>query len=484
VWQSATGKLVIELAGIRDPIIDLQFSPKCGLLGGRTRHGTLIVWDVKTGAQLYTCEGEVLAFLSETQMATALDQTLTLREARTGKVLREHALDAYVLAFSPNGQLCVTVSDSQAALWEVPAGKRRFETTIPHDLSPSVLFSADQSVLALQSDDSPTGWILDAQNGEMLYSEDVHSWNTSAPPERQLILPDQTLHSEGHTLFYQQTPLNLQTNDLFRAVVFTLDSQQVIVGSTSALHFFGISNNKLDKTVNCPGITQMRFSPDGAYLVIGERALLRICHPTMLTTQREIAVPAGRYMDALAISPDGKYIAVNGELLRVWEAATGRLINTLSKGTRGAAFSPDARCVAAVIQQDGRATMMLWNSASGTLVKRGDAVSAQIEQLIYSPDGRTLLGYGSNGSLVFWDTPTGKVRAVIDTDSRLLRAAFSEDLLITLHDGWLVLWDAHSGAQLHSLSAHHAASGDLIVSPDGALIATCAVDGTVRLFGI
>jgi WD40 repeat protein len=133
--------------------------------------------------------------------------------------------------------------------------------------------------------------------------------------------------------------------------------------------------------------------------------------------------PAGRpiashhAVTGLALSPDGKILAVAGDGLQLWSTASGQRIGGPLPAADAAgpvAFSPDGRLVAA-IGADGKAR--LWQVATrqetGVPVTTGPGQGA----LAFSPDGTMLItvsaGGSSSGSARLWNVafPAGLLAA-------------------------------------------------------------------------
>jgi RNA polymerase sigma factor (sigma-70 family) len=150
---------------------------------------------------------------------------------------------------------------------------------------------------------------------------------------------------------------------------------------------------------------------------------------------------------ALALSPDGAVLAARGALnprVKLWDAATGKELATLGQAEdapRGAGFA--------------------FSETSGVLP----------EDLVFSPDGRYLVGAGSKRQLCLWDVGTGEpVWEVAPAAGQAVeRFAFSPNgrCLAALNgDGTVTLYEAATGAKRGRLGEpdQKAGGGGLTVS--------------------
>lgn len=140
----------------------------------------------------------------------------------------------------------------------------------------------------------------------------------------------------------------------------------------------------------------------------------------------------------------------------------------------------------------GRAEVSFLYAGSGWLtvaaIIRGQA--GQVKSLALSPEGKTLVSGGEDGTIRLWDltVPEPKVRTVLKGHRRSVTAlAFSADgrmIASGSEDGTVRLWDMDGPAPRERavLRGHWRGVSSLAFSPDGKTLASGSKDATIRLW--
>jgi WD40 repeat protein len=144
-------------------------------------------------------------------------------------------------------------------------------------------------------------------------------------------------------------------------------------------------------------------------------------------------------------------------------------------------FSPDGRTVASA-SDDGRAR--LWDVAGGRLLHEL-AHDGPVGQAVFAGDGLLLATASQDGTARVWEVASGKPVTPPLTHGGPVRAvALSPDgkLLVSVGDGPAAqLWDVTAGKERAALK-HDGAVRGAAFSPDGKRIVTAGADGAARLW--
>jgi WD40 repeat protein len=245
---------------------------------------------------------------------------------------------------------------------------------------PSVAFSPDSGTVAA----------ADVNGGAYLYSTATGtSINSVHPSNRQAIWA--VAISPNDTLLAAGTGDRKNNND------------------GSVYLWAAAANNPFITSIRDPGggsIEAVAFSPDSKTLAWSDNKggvyLLDIANKTFTTIQ---ALPgnSGYFINSLEFSRDGSKIAGAGENgdAYVWAVSTRQpyskpLSGPKAHGANGVAFSPDGTMLAVA---DTSRRVYLWNLTSSSVITTFTSpASAAMQDVGFTPDGRTLIATASSNS--------------------------------------------------------------------------------------
>ncbi|MFI9810229.1 NB-ARC domain-containing protein [Streptomyces sp. NPDC052301] len=176
------------------------------------------------------------------------------------------------------------------------------------------------------------------------------------------------------------------------------------------------------------GATAVAISPDGTWLATtSDGGEVWIWDGTADFTLRCLADHAGVGNNAVAISPDGTWLATTSDdgTARIWDAATGRTLRTLTGHTfrvEGVAISPDGTWLATC----GDLTVRVWDAATGQPLRTFTDTS-WVDAVAISPDGTWLATTGFAGETRVWGLASDAAVATMRTEGSLIACCFLPD---------------------------------------------------------
>jgi WD40 repeat protein len=283
---------------------------------------------------------------------------------------------------------------------------------------------------------------------------------------------------------------------------FTPDSKSIIVGDMGGrLVYWDVTTGKQVRSLRLPGegVCSLALSADGALLAIGSWGKVHLWNPTTGAALAEWETAKDQVL-RIAFAPDRKTIALGyyGKSIELWDVDTGKKRHTL-EGHAGIlntfAFAPDGKTLASGGFQDPN--VRIWDVVTGKQL-RAFAVAGEVRavtgpngesrtspgdvlSVAFSPDGKTLATCANRTPIRFWDPETGKrlreseppagfgLTQLRYLDRKRLASIGAMDLQI---------WDAETGKMLRKSEVGQRFMGNLSVSPDGKLLATCWQSGS------
>jgi RNA polymerase sigma factor (sigma-70 family) len=516
VWESTTGKHLVQLHLGMDACFSLGFSPDSTMLaagGSSNKYGRSEETFTDSVISLWRWDGKRLQLLWQAKP----DHEAPI------KGLGLHGIQA--LAFSPDGKHLATGGRKThiIRLWNVQDGKEIRRTSASGNHVGALAFSQSGKVLASGCNDGTVAF-----------------WDAA------------TLTRRGHTN---------QPGEV-RSLAFSPNGHIVAAGggpeygwnkgpkNRPFLHLLDAADGKvLRRLANIrEGVAALAISRDGRILAAGLGGVLRFWDPA---TGKELGAGAGHdnWISQLDVSADGRLaitaggdgplilwdLATGAEKLRlpgheaearavqlvpgrnwaasagtdqkvyVWDLATGQPVHQFTTNSKrmsySVAVSPDGKVLASGDFSDG--TIHFWDLTQGKLlhqVKIGDQSGEGVNALAFSPSGQVLAVAESalnkarlaretaepHARIQLWEVRTGrKLREFAAHRYCVSSLAFAPDGTVLASTGWsdksISLWDAESGTKLFAVPCE-SGNGVVRVSPDGRMLAWGDSWGKIRLW--
>src|SRR5262249_41083037 len=176
------------------------------------------------------------------------------------------------------------------------------------------------------------------------------------------------------------------------------------------------------------------FTPDGKLLLTG--SLDKTVKVWDVAGGKELRTLAAHddWVLSVAVSRDGRFFVSGSKdrTARVWDLRTWKPLHTLRgpSPVEGVGISPDGKTIATagwgVAGSPG--PLRLWDAATGKEVGTLTGHPAQVSVAAFSPDGTTLATCSHDQTVRLWDVATGAEQAVLRGHTGILFAlAFTPD---------------------------------------------------------
>jgi WD40 repeat protein len=274
---------------------------------------------------------------------------------------------------------------------------------------------------------------------------------------------------------------------------FCGDNRTIAVAEKSQVTVWDVATGQKagpDSPVIDGRLTSVSFISDSKRIVTADKAG-NLHFRTLDGLGKESTTNAVRDAEALAVSPDSKFVAIGGSSLVLWDIGAVRVAadaKDLPAKAASVAFSPDGSLLAS---SHTYGDVVVWEMP--TLKKRHVFRGWCQPEVQFSPDGKTLaVADQGDSALRFWDPRTGRrLHETGGHDSRLVSIAFSprgDRILTSSYDRTVRLWDASTGKEIRrhddpvpdnsDINENFRPSiGGVAWSPDGAMYA-----GGARVF--
>lgn len=214
---------------------------------------------------------------------------------------------------------------------------------------------------------------------------------------------------------------------------------------------------------------------------------------THLCSQSDRKFVATMPLIALAIDRDGKRFATGGwdATAIVWDREAKKILKEIKQGgdyVNSVAFSPDGKYLATG-GNDPAGFIQIWDLDTGKNVSAIKGHEDEVLSVAFSKDGSRLLTSSYDKTARLWEVSGGRVTSQIRDFKGHTRwvwsAQFSTDehrVVTASHDGTVIVWDVESKSEqkpLRPFTGHKVPVFSAAFSPDGKHVVSAGNDGRV-----
>jgi WD40 repeat protein len=272
IWDAASGRELLTLAGHGESVRSLAVSPDGKQIASGSNDKTIKLWNMETGQEIRTITGH--------------DHTVVS------------------VAFSPNSKRLVSCSyDETIKIWDVGTGREIRTITLSNSLSHQAIYSPNGRYIAYYVNVNNTGVIklVSAESGI-------------------------EFKSINHGLEVDRIAFNLDGRRIASASWIDDENENIKIWNTET----GAEIKTLSGYIT-DGVHSLAFSPNGRHIAAGLWAKEFKIWDT--ESGRELRTITGHSKDVISVaySPDNSRIlsGSNDSSARIWDAATGRELMTL-----------------------------------------------------------------------------------------------------------------------------------------------------------
>jgi WD40 repeat protein len=524
--------------GHTNDILEVKFNSEATkLISYSAGDGWLILWDVKSGRQLWRSRTEFVQKAKEYYTLTSFafnpdesliasgsgNGTVQLWDAKTGKPLwrvEAHTDSVTAVEFSPDGKSIVSAAspkkdDDEVKILQTENGQILKKLQGKSCTVAAISFSVDGKTLKTGNlDGNVMEW--DMNTGMQNYSKSVptcgirrtHDWETSFTSDLQTAAK----RKGEEQLSLIDTKIGTEINEiradggLYIRSKISGDGRILVYEKSGDFIFYNLGTGERRQADMFSGTgSTIDISKDGSLFAEGAGwgdASIKITDTK--TGQSKLLIGHPGEVKAVAYTPDGKFLAVAGSdrNIYVFDANEHTLQRTLvghKVPIDSIAFSPDGKTLLSSAKEEN-VRVWKWQEISQPQNSSEPNIKG-VKKVAFSPDGKRFLVMGDGqAQFMIVDAKSLKTIRTIGTNeeykethgemtigykgipiSDLLFAKDGNGIVANHYDQTLRFWDINSGKQIRQIKIDKSISFMQVV-PDGkTILAAVQIDGDYQI---
>ncbi|KAF6798278.1 vegetative incompatibility protein het-e-1 [Colletotrichum sojae] len=231
--------------------------------------------------------------------------------------------------------------------------------------------------------------------------------------------------------------------------------------------------------------TRMRVAPNGQVVASKSDDGVGQLRDSRTDTYQMLLLSHGRSVYNISFSPDSELVGfISSYSFEIWTVQTGMRQKTLSSvdQTTFWALSRDGNLMARSLSSSIR----IHNSMTGARICTLNGHDGTVEDIVFSPDSRTLASRSINNTIRLWDTKSGTFRNEFKSGKgNVRRITFSPngELIAFITNKAIAWWDVATGVSQGELTIPENVR-DAVFSPNSRLLAvsTYSIEGNCSIF--
>jgi len=195
-------------------------------------------------------------------------------------------------------------------------------------------------------------------------------------------------------------------------------------------------------------------------------------------------------VNAVALSPEGKFLATGGadKRVHVWDIAKGKEIGE-SPALKGAihalAFAPDSKTL---VSGSADKTVRIWQIDPVKELQKFEAKDGAVNAVAYSSDAKLIASGGADKLIHIWDPDKGvEVRSLKGHENGVTALAFSptgKRIVSGSKDRTVRVWDVDGSKESFQYLVHQGWVLSVAFAPDGQTVASSSRDQSIIFFDV